>query len=265
MEVTADLPPGATQSGPSPSSPCNNASTTIGLVERLTAMEAMLVGFSSEMDVLRRTVRKEIKNLKKEAGGIEQQAKPKKQKKKKALKKDMASLSRNLLDSELTAMAAGTLTPSQDPSVSRSTSASAPSSAYDPEAPASLEQVEAALRKQSESQQQQLNEYLASFGQRLEEERKRRKQESERRYGRIDQLERELKALRENVLQTLAMDARKVELIQKREIRIRELESLLKSEEEKEQQLLAKQQQKLKQQEQQPQQVRSSIDHAQVS
>jgi len=49
----------------------------------------------------------------------------------------------------------------------------------------------------------------------------------------------ELVGLKENVLQTLVLDARKVELIHKRDLKIRELEEVLRREEEKEQQLIA--------------------------
>ena len=206
------------------------------MLERLGAMEATLADFTMEMDVLRRIIRKEIKELKKEVHGGGGEPKPAKKAKHKKVKEGSKDPSSSSTDSSSSAHNREMKGEEESPSPS-SNQASPTNVAVDHEA--LLAQVEAMLRQQDETQQKQLDDYCATFGRRLEDERKRRKKEGEKRCRRIYQLERELVGLRENVLQTLVLDARKVELIHKRDVKIRELEDVLKREEEKEQQLLA--------------------------
>jgi tRNA splicing endonuclease len=205
------------------------------MLKRLGAMEATLADFTMEMDVLRRIIRKEIKELKKEVhggGGEPKPAKKAKHKKVKEGSKDPSS------STDSSSSAHNREMKGEEESPSPSSHQASPSNvAVDHEA--LLAQVEAMLRQQDETQQKQLDDYCAAFGRRLEDEWKRRKREGEKRCRRIYQLERELVGLRENVLQTLVLDARKVELIHKRDVKIRELEDVLKREEEKERQLLA--------------------------
>jgi tRNA splicing endonuclease len=209
------------------------------MLERLGAMEATLADFTMEMDVLRRIIRKEIKELKKEVhGGVEPKPAKKAKRKAKEGSKDPSSStdSSSTHNQEMKG---------EEESPSPSSNQAAPTNvAVDHEA--LLAQVEAMLRQQDETQQKQLDDYCAAFGRRLDDEWKRRKKEGEKRCRRIYQLERELVGLRENVLQTLVLDARKVELIHKRDVKIRELEDVLKREEEKERQLIAASQLQLK-------------------
>ncbi len=86
-------------------------------------------------------------------------------------------------------------------------------------------------------QQRQLADYLCSFEAKLEQEREQSKSSKQNQMAmKLCKLESDLMELKENVLHTMVLNAKKVELMHGKEQRIKELEEILRQEVEKEQQ-----------------------------
>jgi len=176
------------------------------LHERLHVLEATLGDFINDMEQLTEVIKSELKYLKTAVGGETTTKPSKKAKKRKQKDKEQKEA--------VATSAAGVFRQDDEPRMT-------------------LKDLESILGSQSQAQQRTLDEYLASLSRRLAEDRK-----GMRRYTKVSLLDRELRGLKENVLHALLLDARKVELIHEKDLKIKELEEQLKREEERERQLL---------------------------